>query len=304
MVAPAPSVPPRDIDRGASGRTSLPGLACPTGATAIGLALLTAHPSVIRTDGAALRRSWRAVGPYLVHEHWWIPLSASSPPVLLVHGLGVASRALTPFAALLARDFPVYVPDQPGFGRTSHPDGTLNTVELAEFFAAWCEAGGFKRVAVFGNSFGCQIAAEFAARLLERCLALILQGPTTDPAARSRIGLIRRWVRNARREPMHIVSFGRDYARAGAGRIVSTFEAILSHKIENALPLVRAPTLVVRGSRDAIVSQKWAECVAALIPDGRWVVVPGCAHSMSQFWPLELARVVRPFLAACQWTPT
>ncbi len=59
---------------------------------------------------------------------------------------------------------------------------------------------------------------------------------------------------------------------------------------------MRVPTLVVRGSRDRIVSQSWAEEVAGLLPLGRLVVIPGAAHTANYGWPLQFAREIQAFL--------
>ena len=57
------------------------------------------------------------------------------------------------------------------------------------------------------------------------------------------------------------------------------------------------PTLVVRGSRDQIVPQRWAEEAARLLPMGRLVVIPGAAHTANYSAPMELAHVTRAFLS-------
>ena len=74
----------------------------------------------------------------------------------------------------------------------------------------------------------------------------------------------------------------------------------MEDRIEEKLPHVRVPALVVRGSKDPIVPQRWAEEVARLLPMGRLVVVPGAPHTLVYDAPLELARVVRPFLSGGQ----
>jgi 2-hydroxy-6-oxonona-2,4-dienedioate hydrolase len=58
------------------------------------------------------------------------------PPVVLVHGYGMSSRYMVPLALELARDFVVYVPDLPGFRRSSKPRKVLDIVELADALAA------------------------------------------------------------------------------------------------------------------------------------------------------------------------
>jgi len=59
---------------------------------------------------------------------------------------------------------------------------------------------------------------------------------------------------------------------------------------------VRAPALIVHGSRDPIVPRSWTEEVARLLPEGRLVVVPGTAHVVNYDAPSELACMIRAFL--------
>jgi 2-hydroxy-6-oxonona-2,4-dienedioate hydrolase len=87
-----------------------------------------------------------------------------------------------------------------------------------------------------------------------------------------------------------------DYLAAGTGRAWRTFRYALEDHIEERLPQVRVPVLVVRGSRDPIVPQRWAEEAARLLSMGKIVVVPGSAHVANFDAPLELARVIRAFL--------
>lgn len=53
---------------------------------------------------------------------------------------------------------------------------------------------------------------------------------------------------------------------------------------------------MVRGSRDPIVPQRWAEEVARLLPRGRLEVIPGGPHVVNYTVPAEFVRVIRPFL--------
>ena len=70
----------------------------------------------------------------------------------------------------------------------------------------------------------------------------------------------------------------------------------MEDRIEDNLPRVEMPALVVRGSRDPICPQRWAEEVAGLLPRGRLVVVPGAAHTLNFGTPTEFAGLIRGFL--------
>ena len=238
------------------------------------------------------------VGPYRIFVRFSERLrDAESTPVVLVHGLVVSSRYMVPLARRLAARFAVYAPDLPGSGWSSKPKETLTLAQLAEVLARWMDEQEIARVALVANSLGCQIAVEFATRFPDRVAGLVLQGPTMDASARAPVPQILRWVANGWRErPSQLALLVLDYAQAGFFRFVRSFRMALEDRIEDKLDAVRAPCLVVRGGRDPIVPQAWAEEVTRRLPQGRLVVIPGAPHALNYSRLLEMARVVTPFL--------
>lgn len=225
------------------------------------------------------------------------PPPEGCPAVILVHGLVVSSRYMVPTLKRLAPHHRVYAPDLPGFGKSDKPPHALNVTELSNSLSAWMREVGLERAALVGNSFGCQIIADLAVRHPERVERAVLQGPTMDPRARTVLRQVRRSLLDAPREPLSLLPIELlDYLSAGTGRAWRTFRYALEDQIEEKLPHVHVPTLVVRGSRDLIVPQRWAEEAIGLLPMGRLVVIPGAAHTANYGAPLELARVIRAFL--------
>ena len=173
----------------------------------------------------------------------------------------------------------------------------LNVSELADALAAWMGVTGLGPVPLIGNSFGCQIVAEFAVRHPDRIERAVLLGPTVDPRARSALPQVVRWLRDVPREPRSLGPvIARDLLDMGLHRALCTYRYMLQDCMEAKLPHIRVPTLVVRGTRDPTVPQRWAEEAARLLPLGRLVVIPGAAHTLNYNSPLEVVRVVRPFL--------
>jgi len=225
------------------------------------------------------------------------PREPDSPIVVLVHGLVVSSRYLTPTAERLAPHCRVYAPDLPGFGRSTKPPQVLNLSQLADFLAAWMEIHGPGSAILMGNSFGCQIVAETALRHPGRIDRAVLVSPTVDPRGRSLLRQAVRWMINVTREPLSLAPIlVRDYLDAGLRRTVLTFQHMMRDRIEEKLPRLDVPTLVVRGARDPIVPQQWAEEATRLLPRGRLVVIPGAAHTVNYDAPRELASVILRFL--------
>ena len=220
------------------------------------------------------------------------------PPIVLVHGFVVSGLYMAPVALRLATDFPVFAPDLPGFGLSDKPFDALDVSELAESLADWMRAVGFGSAVLIGNSLGCQIAADLASRYPDLVDRLVLASPTVDSEHRGALQQTLRWLIASTHGPLSFNGIVlRDLLAAGTSRALATFRHMLADRIEAKLPRVGVPTLVVRGSRDPIVSQRWAEEVARLLPDGRLVVIRGAGHIPNYDSPEELAQVVRAFLS-------
>ncbi len=246
-----------------------------------------------------IRSMWCEAGGYRIHYRFGKQSGEGPPgrPLVLVHGLVVSSRYMIPLATRLAADQDVYAPDLPGYGRSEKPETALSVPRFAEALGAWLDEVGLDRPSFLGNSFGCQILAEFAARRPERVDHLVFVGPTMDPHARSALRQTVRSLRSLRHEPRsYPLVLVRDYADAGLARAREMFDHALEHRTEELLPRIEAPTMVVRGTRDPIVPQRWAEEAARLLPDGTLKIIPGAGHAINYGAPLELHRVTRPFL--------
>lgn len=222
--------------------------------------------------------------------------AAFRPAVVLVHGLGLSGCYMIPTAKLLSRRYRVYAPDLPGFGDSSKPRRILGVPQLADSLAQWLQAAGLPRVHVLANSFGCQVAADLAARYPERVDRLVLQAPTTPPGERTWLWQWLRWRQNRRYDPPQMIEIAkRDYKKCGRFRGLLTFRKSLYDRLEDKLPRISAPTLVVRGQCDPICRPEWAEEVARTLPDGRLAVIPDAAHTLVFASPKELVALAIPF---------
>ncbi|MBM7493339.1 pimeloyl-ACP methyl ester carboxylesterase [Micromonospora luteifusca] len=219
--------------------------------------------------------------------------------MVLVHGLAVSHRYLTPLAVALATTHPVYVPDLPGFGLTEHPEGAYDVQRHAEHLAAWLAAYRLPPVCLLGHSFGAEVAAALAATHPDAVRALVLAGPTSDPAARSPRAQLGRLLLDALGEaPLQAPILGRDIWNARPWRVLATLSHSVHNTIETDLVRITAPTLVVAGERDPVVPAQWRAQAARLVPDANLVVVPGASHNVATTAPTAVADAIHKFLAA------
>jgi 2-hydroxy-6-oxonona-2,4-dienedioate hydrolase len=247
----------------------------------------------------SFRSTWTEVNGLRLHAMASdSPATSDAKVLVLVHGLGLSHRYMMPLAAELARDGKVYVPDLPGFGESGHPPRTLTIPELADGLASWMRAVGLSGVPLLGNSQGCQIIANLGVRHPDLVERAVLQGPTSPPEERSWLRQFIRWRQNAPYNPPSLdpITWG-EYRRSGYLRVLQTFHYSLKDHIEDHLPDIEVPVLIVRGECDPICRADWAERLVQLLPRGLLVQIPRVAHTLVYTAPVELAAVTRSFLA-------
>jgi pimeloyl-ACP methyl ester carboxylesterase len=92
---------------------------------------------------------------------------------------------MMPLARQLVRDCHVYVPDQPGFGGSGHPEHVPDIAGLTDALADWMRMTGLLRATLVGNSQSCQIIAQLAVHHPDLVATAVLQGPTAPPGERN-----------------------------------------------------------------------------------------------------------------------
>ena len=199
--------------------------------------------------------------------------------VVLVHGLGVGQRYFDPLARVLGGDL-------------LRPE--LRDPAPVEELASRLEARLDGPAAFVANSLGCQIAVALAARRPELVRSLALVGPTVDSRAHSVVRHVWRLGLDVRHEPLRLTAIVlRDYATYGPFALLRQARHALDDRIEERLPAVAAPAVVIRGAHDPLCPADWGREVAALLPDSRLVTVAGAGHAVHFSHPREVAAALR-----------
>jgi 3-oxoadipate enol-lactonase len=243
----------------------------------------------------------------------------AGPPLVLVHGLGYARWGWEPVSDLLAERFEVVLLDNRGIGESDAPPGPYTVRELAGDVVLVLDEAEIERGHVLGTSLGGMVAQELALSAPDRVDRLVLActtpgGPNAAPMPAPTVQLmlaapalepevaLRRFVENALApgssdglverilEHRRRTAQPRDawLAQAAAG---ATFDAW------DRLPLLRAPTLLVHGTEDAVVDPANLDLLADRIPHARVERFAGCGHLL--FWeqPERFVEIVGEFLS-------
>ena len=218
--------------------------------------------------------------------------AAEAPPLVFLHGAGGHTGWMV-FLDELSRDFAVYAPEHPGFGRSDDPPWLDKVSDLAYFYLDVLDSLGLERVHLVGTSLGGWIAAELAVRNQTRLASLTLVGAVGVLAGGEPIDDIFRMPveENLRR-------FYADQERAA--RRLNDMTAIdmnlvaknrqtvtrLAYRprfhnphLAKWLHRITVPTLLLYGDKDGLVPPRFGEAYHAAIPGSRFVVLEDAGHA-------------------------
>jgi 3-oxoadipate enol-lactonase len=218
-------------------------------------------------------------------------------------------------ATALAKSFRILRYDQRGHGGTQATDGRYNFDLLAADVAALFDALSIKRAHFLGISMGGMTALAFAQRYPERVDRLIPCdcGPASSPASaqqwEERIAIAekqgmeplvdataRRWF------PPEFVEANPEVFKRACEMIRATpvkgfigcAGALANYDLRPGLPSIKAPTLLIVGSKDATVPG--IKAINAAIPGSKVVELEGAGHLSNLEKPEAFTRAVEEFL--------
>lgn len=222
--------------------------------------------------------------------------AGSGPPVVLVHGLAGSGRWWDRNLDALAARFRVHAVDLVGFGDSR--GGRFALAAAPALLVAWLDRLGLERAAWVGHSMGGRIVAELAADAPARVDRLVLVDAAIFPPDRRSLA-VAGFARGAWRVPPGFAPIlAADVARAGPANLWRAARGLLASDAEAKLARIAASTLVVWGERDALVPPAVGERIVELVPDARFVLLPGAGHNPMWERPEAFNRLVGRFLAA------
>ena len=251
------------------------------------------------------------------------------PALVFVHGLGASWQSWLENIPEFARDHRVVAMDLPGFGGSDLPAGDVSIEYYANWVFRLLDRLGIEEGAVVGNSMGGFIAAEMAIRRPERVQRLVvvsaavfwqdyrraqplvqlarmsdaivaraLTRVTDDVATRPRL---RAWaLATAGFRYPHLISPELAHEMVRSARRTDGFlpalEALADFPLEQELPKISCPALIVWGAHDTLVPVKDAKRMQELIPGSRRVVFERTGHVAMLERPQRFNRLLRDFL--------
>ena len=206
------------------------------------------------------------------------PATTDKPNIVVVPGLAVANY-LMPAVESLGTWTRAHLIELPGFSGSGEPPHPLDVLQFADAVAQWLDASALKSVVLVGHSSGTQVVAHVAARRRPDTRAVVLASPTIDPRFRSMRKVLLAWRRNHELEPPDLdEQHAPERKRASLRRVRHALGVHLADRLEDVVPKIPVPVLVLHGDADRLCTREWAQQLSERAPDGRFQALPG-AHS-------------------------
>ena len=246
---------------------------------------------------------------------------ASGPVVLLLPGPTDSWRSYQPVLDLLPHEIPAIAVSQRGHGESDKPDASYNVEGFAADVVSLLDALGIERAVLTGHSGSCFVVRRVALDHPERVAGLILEASPTvlhndaklvdfidsvvsnldDPISPD---FARSFVADTSSEnltPTLVDLLVDELLKVPARVWKETFAGLLQYDDMAQLPLIEAPTLLVWGEDDTLVSRDMQDHLVRLIPDAELVVYPRVGHTPRWDDPVRFTRDVVTF---AQRSPT
>jgi 3-oxoadipate enol-lactonase len=254
----------------------------------------------------------------------------SGPPLVLGMGYRLSSLAWPlDFIDALAERFTVVLFDNRGTGSSEKPTFGYEIANMARDLGGLLDHLEIHRAHVLGYSMGGAIAQEFVRQFPDRVMSLVLcatmcGGPRATYASPSVIRVMReldgltpeeiaRRIWRVTYSPGYLENH-RKLAEDQMRREIAAptplhaadlqYQAFAEFDCSGALARVEAPTLVLTGDLDELISPRNSMVIAGLIPWARLIVIPGCGHRMMWEATDECVGFVTEFLTGVSEGPS
>ncbi len=232
-------------------------------------------------------------------------------PVVLLHQTPRSIDEYREVIPILAASYRTVAIDNPGYGCSEKPPRQPTVEEYADVVVALLDHIGVAKAHLVGHHTGAILAIDVAARAPERVASLVLSGPPYMNAEMREMlhrisvqwrvqedgsHMLEKWEKffSWTPDPAVVHRVVTDLLRAGKTSEYGHF-ACADYRMEDTLPLVKAPALVIIGSNDFFAKDPQNAVITETLPNAESVEIEGGVFLPTES-PEPFAHAVLSFL--------
>ncbi|MBO0765044.1 MAG: alpha/beta hydrolase [Hyphomicrobiaceae bacterium] len=226
------------------------------------------------------------------------PQSGGAHALICMHGAG--GLRLSRMHEILARTWRVIAFETPGFGTSKANERSRDMAELAGSLCAAVAALGITAYNLMGTSFGGKLATYMALQEGEKLQSLILISPAVfRPAERPPMATPedRHKLMHAHPERFPVTLSNPEVDSKQETLVRRLIGPPRDPALEEKLPGLSVPTLVVFGTEDRLTPPEMARCYRQHYGNAHLMLIYDAAHRVDLDRPEAVAEVVGDFLA-------
>lgn len=230
-------------------------------------------------------------------------------PLILLHGIADSWRIFEPLLAELPESVHVYALSQRGHGDSDRPATGYRTSDFVEDLRLFMDTLQIGEAFIIGASSGGFTARNFAANHPERTAGLILLGSPATLAGRPNpftelidpidSGFVKSFSESILARPAAaeaLDSMVAENLKAPARVWLETSNGLFEETFPGELAKIQAPTLIVWGDRDPIITEEDQLAFAEAIKGSKLIMHPGSGHMLYWEEPALIAKDIVAFL--------
>ncbi len=244
--------------------------------------------------------------------------SSDSPDLLVLHGWGSSSALMGSLTSRLSNDFHVVAFDFPGSGASPEPPVALSVEDQVQIVLQVAASFAMTSFGIVGHSNGGRVALELSSRsesgVEPTFLALV--SPSGIRRKRTASFYLKSWTARVMKAPFMILpsaprEFCLDWLRhslvwkllgssdyqALDGVMRETFVLTVNHYLDDVLPSVSCPVLLIRGTDDDAITAEQIQKMAGLLPDAGVFEIDGAGHYAHIDQPGVVLNAIRELAA-------
>jgi pimeloyl-ACP methyl ester carboxylesterase len=239
--------------------------------------------------------------------------SGTGPALVIIHGIGGHKEDWQGVMEAMSSTHTVYAVDMLGFGGSTRAAKDLSMKAQSDAVLALLKSEGVEKADILGNSVGGWVAATFAAANPANTNKLIVVDPAgfkamfegqppvnIFPDDSAQMKKLLEFVRFDKSVHTDEVAMAALEGLNASGE--KTIQAVLwpalgsSPKLEEVMPNIKAPTLVIWGKEDKLFPVALAPYITSLTPGATSVVINNASHFPHLDNPVDFNAAVNGFL--------